>query len=295
MLDDLPHARLNQCHRLVLILVLSVLWHCPGAQANPSGPVTWGQTVNVVGGGWGRMIPLTNGQWLCVSTIFPSGTNSYLAFYRSTDQCRTWSRISQVNESARTLDNGELVVLSNGVVLVTMRSLVGGVSYRLPVYQSTNNGVSWSYLSNIDTSEGLGTRGLWEPDFWLLADGRLTVTYSNEKHDGYSQLISERTSLDGGATWGSETYAVAQSGGGSLRPGMSQMTRMANGNYILVYEVVGLGNADVYSKISADGVQLACVAWASACPASIAVRFITSLPDGRLLITSCENQVFCER
>ena len=289
MLDDLPHARLNQCHRLVLILVLSVLWHCPGARANPSGPISWGQTVNVAGGGWGRMIPLTNGHWLCVSTVFPAGTNSYLALYRSTDQCRTWSRISQVNESARTLDNGELVALTNGTLLLTMRSLVDGVSYRLPVYRSTNNGVSWSYLSNIDTSEGLGTRGLWEPDLWVLGDGRVTVTYSNEKHDGYSQLISQKTSSDGGATWGAETYAVAQPGGGSLRPGMSQMTRMANGKYILVCEVVGLGNADVYSKISADGVT-----W----PAGLGQRvpcqhcgpFITSLPDGWLLISSCENQ-----
>ena len=35
-----------------------------------------------------------------------------------------------------------------------MRSLISSVSYRLPVYRSTNNGASWTYLSNIDASEG---------------------------------------------------------------------------------------------------------------------------------------------
>ena len=275
-------------------LVIGLIVTTITAHAGPSGPVTWGTTVNVAGGGWGRMIQLTNGNWLCVSTIFPAGTNTYLAIYRSTDTCRTWSFLSQVNEGGRTLDNGELVALPNGDVLLTMRSLINGSSYRLPVYRSTNNGASWTYHSNMDASEGAGARGLWEPDFWVLADGRLIVTYSNEKHQSdspsYSQIISEKLSLNNGASWGSEIFAVAQPGGGNLRPGMSQMARMANGKYILVYELVGSGNADVYCKISNDGVT-----W----PAGLGTRipcqhcgpFVTALPDGRVFITSCENEV----
>jgi len=236
------------------------------------------------------MVQLTNGNWLAVSTMFPSGTNSHLAVYRSTDSCRTWSFLSQVAEPGRSLDNGEIVVLPDGAVLLTMRSLIEGVSYRLPVYRSINTGQSWDYLSNIDSSEGLGFRGLWEPDFWVLDDGRLVVTYSNEKHNGYSQVISERVSLNGGATWGGETWAVAQSGGGSLRPGMSQMARVANGDYILVFEVVGVGNADVYYKTSDDGVT-----WSGDIGVHIPCQhcgpFVTALPDGRVFVTSCENQV----
>ena len=279
---------------LSLLLSWTVLGGLVSAGAGPSGPVTWGTTVNVTGGGWGRMIQLTNGNWLCVSTIFPAGTNSYLAIYRSTDTCRTWSFLSQVNEGGRTLDNGELVALPNGDVLLTMRSLINGSSYRLPVYRSSNNGANWSYLSNIDASEGAGAKGLWEPDFWVLADGRLIVTYSNEKHQSdnpsYSQIISEKISLNNGVSWGSEFFAVAQSGGGSLRPGMSQMARMANGKYILVYELVGSGNADVYFKTSDDGVT-----WPSGLGTRIPCQhcgpFVTALPDGRVFITSCENEV----
>lgn len=263
-----------------------------GVTAGPAGPVTWGETVSL-GGGWGRMVALTNGQWLCVTTQYPVGTNSYLRISRSLNKGRNWSTLANVAQDGRTLDNGELTVRPNGEVLLAMRSLVANVSYQLPVYVSANGGLTWAYRSNIDTSDGaVGQqgRGLWEPDFWGLEDGRLVVTYSNEKHDGYSQMISERISTDHGATWSSEIWAVAQPGGGSLRPGMSQLARLANGKYILVYEVVNSGNADVHCKISDDGVN-----W----PAGLGTRipcqhcgpFVASLPNGVLLVTSCENEV----
>lgn len=269
------------------ILLALLAW---SAFAAPSGPVRWGDTIEITTGGWGRMVALTNGAWLCVSTVFPRGTNSYLALQRSDDACRTWRRIANVAEPARTLDNGELIALPDGSILLTMRSLVEGSSYRLPVYRTTNAGVSWNYLSTIDESENNGKRGLWEPDLWVLDNGQLAVTYSNEKHPQYSQVISEKISRDGGATWDSEIPAVAQPGGGALRPGMSQMARMANGQYILVYEIVGLGNADVYSKVSPDGIT-----WPEGLgkrvPCHHCGPFITSVPDGRLFISSCENEV----
>ncbi len=285
-------ASLSLFRRLVsLVLGMAGPWLLAvQCLAGPSGPVTWGQTVNVNGGGWGRMVQLTNGHWLAVSTIFPAGTNSQLRLLRSADQCRTWTPVATLVEPGRTLDNGELVVRPDGSVLLSMRSLIDGASYKLPVYRSTNSGTSWTFLSNIDTSEGLGSRGLWEPDLWVLGDGRLLVTYSNEKHDGYSQVISGKVSTDGGATWGDEFRAVEQPGGGNLRPGMSQVARMADGRYILVYEVVNSGNADVHYKLSTNG-----VAW----PTGLGTRipgqhcgpFVTALPDGRLFLTSCENEV----
>lgn len=280
--------------RVVWQRLLFSLWLAavPGLQAGPAGPITWGDTVTI-GGGWGRMVALTNGQWLCVTTRYPVGTNSNLRISRSLNNGRNWSTLATVAVDGRTLDNGELTVRPNGEVLLSMRSLVPNLSYQLPVYMSTNNGLTWNYRSNIDTSDSAVAqqgRGLWEPDFWGLEDGRLVVTYSNEKHDGYSQMISERVSTDHGLTWSSEIWAVTQTGGGSLRPGMSQMARMANGKYILVYEVVNSGNADVHYKISDDGVN-----W----PAGLGTRipcqhcgpFVLSLPNGLLLVTSCENEV----
>ena len=272
---------------------LFAIWLLPvGLLGGPAGPISWSGQVSI-GGGWGRMTQLTNGQWLCVTTAYPSGTNSYLNVFRSTDSCRTWSWLSSVNQPARTLDNGELVLLPNGTVLLTMRSLIADVSYELPVYASSNSGMTWAYLSNIDTSSGTTAaqgEGLWEPDLRVLANGALVVNYSNETHPGYSQIISERVSTNNGASWGPEIWAVAQPGGGALRPGMPQLVQMANGVYLLVYEVVNSGNANVYGKTSTDGVTWP-AGLGNPIPCQHCAPFVLSLPNGVLLITSCENQV----
>jgi hypothetical protein len=266
------------------------------AQADPSGPIDWpglptpGLGTLVTPGGWGRMTRLGNGDWLCVSTLFPAGTNSHLGIYISSDNCKTWTYVSNVTESGRDLDNGEVITLKNGHVLLTMRSIILDSSYHLPVYLSTDGGTSWIYISNIDSSEGTNVGGLWEPAFCLLPNGELAVFYSNETHPGYSQIISERISASDGASWGGEIWAVAQPGGGSLRPGMPRVCQMATGNFILVFELVGVGNANVCYNTSTDGIS-----WPSNLgthiPCQHAAPFITALPDGRLLVTSCENQV----
>ncbi len=265
---------------------------CIAQVSGLAGRVNWNETA-VLGGGWGRMVALSEGHWLAVSTQYPAGTPSYLRIARSTDHARTWTPLAEVREPGRTLDNGELVRLAAGTLLLTMRSLIANQSYRLPVYASDNGGLTWTYRSNIDASEGTTAqqgRGLWEPDFFVLEDGRLVVTYSNEKHPGYSQVISLRVSADSGFTWGPERRVVVEPGGGSLRPGMSQMTRMANGEYLLVYEVVGVGRADVHCKFSPDGIT-----W----PDGLGMRvpcqhcgpFVTALSNGLVLLTSCENVV----
>jgi hypothetical protein len=256
--------------------------------AGPAGPVSWGTTNTIVSGdGWGRMIQLTNGVWAAVSTHF--GANSRLHIFRSLD-ATNWFFASEVSESGRDLDNGELIPLPDGSLLLSGRSTISSQSYKLPVYRSTDRGLSWTYLSTIDSVDSLGSRGLWEPDFWILADGRLVATYSNEKHDGYSQIISEKISTNGGASWGDEIWAVSQLGGGTQRPGMSQIARMADGHYILVYEVVGVGLSDVHFKISKDGIN-----WPSGLgtviPCEHCAPFVMSARDGRLFVTSCENQV----
>lgn len=255
-------------------------------------PVNWGQTANVASGGWGRMTQLSNGNWLSVSTVFPAGTNTYLSILVSSNGCRTWAEIAQVKVPGRTLDNGEILALPNGNVLLTMRSLVSNTSFLLPVYVSTDQGRSWSYLSNIDSSSGPG--GLWEPDFLLLTNGQLAVFYSNETHPGYSQIISEKISSDNGTNWGAEIWAFYQVGGGSLRPGMPQSVRMANGKYIMVGEVVNVGNADVYYKLSDDGIT-----WqtnlGTHIPCQHAGPFVTTAPNGQVFVTSCANEVSFSR
>ncbi len=277
------------------LLLLSLAFD--GAPATASGEpvaVAWGDPVTVARGAWGRMAPVPKSGWLCVVTHFATNRPSWLGIYQSTNVCHQWTRLSEVAQPGRKVDNGNLLALPNGDLLLAGRSLIDGESYRLPVYRSTDAGRTWTSLGNIDSSEGapgtLRERGLWEPHLFLLANGKVSVIYSSEKHPGFSQILSQRVSLDHGAMWGDETSAVAQPGGGRLRPGMGVPARMANGKFMLVYEIVGIGNGDVHYKVSDDGLD-----WPAGLGTPIEGQhcgpFVTSLADGRLLVTSCENQV----
>lgn len=261
--------------------------------------ISWGESNLVARGGWGRLIQLTNGNWLCVTTRF-ARTNSALQLQISTNAARTWSRLGEVANGRRFLDNGELIQLPDASVLLTGRSLIEGESYRLPIYRSTNAGGTWTFLSNLDANEGVpGTmkgRGLWEPHFYFLPDGRLAVAYANEKHavekPAFSQVCSVKISPDFGRSWGEEITLAAEPGGGQLRPGMPVVARMADGRFLAVYEIVGVGDAEVFSKISDDGEH-----WpeglGTRVPGHNAGPWVTSLADGRLLLTSCANVLSC--
>lgn len=269
--------------------------------AKPGGAaVAWGERKVVASPGvWGRMMQLTNGDWLAVSTRI-TRTNSTLQLRVSTDSARTWTPEGEVADGRRFLDNGELIQLPDGAVLLTGRSLIEAESYRLPVYRSTDAGRTWNYWSNIDANEGapgtLQARGLWEPHFYFLADGRLAVAYANEKHaskqPAFSQVCSVRISLDLGRNWGDEIMLAAEPGGGKLRPGMPVVERMANGRFIAVYEVVEIGDADVFYKLSDDGEH-----WPDGLGTHIAGHhagpWVTALNSGRLLLTSCANVLSC--
>ncbi len=279
---------------LVLGLLVVPAGQAAGGDVPPD-PVAWGPgAITISEGGWGRLARTGGGDWLAVTTIFPAGQPSYLRIFRSIDRGRTWSYQSDVVQSGRKLDNGQLLVLPGGDLLLTGRSLIDGESYRLPVFRSAPAGRAWTDLGNIDSNEGppgsLNGKGLWEPFLALLPDGRVTALYADEKLDGFSQVVSQKTSPDGGVHWGPEVRAVAEPGGGALRPGMPVLARMDDRRWILVYEVVGLGNADVHCKVSGDG-----LAWeeglGTRIPGQHCGPFVVSVADGRLFVSSCENQV----
>ena len=287
----------------LLPLLLPVLagW-AAHSRADAPAPFAWGAKTHVANAGWGRMIALGDGRWLCVNALYPR-SNSLLQLEESTDTARTWTPLTTVGEAGRNLDNGEIIRLRDGTLRLSCRSVVdkhdagATLSYHLPVYQSADGGRTWTFLSQIDTNEltfqpGQPSQGLWEPHFYLLADGRLACAYANEKHSAekpaYSQTCALRVSPDGGKTWGPELALAAQPGGGGLRPGMPVVTRLANGRYMAVYEVIGQGNGDVYQKTSPDGVT-----WppglGTFVPGQHAGPWVASLVDGRVAVTSCSN------
>lgn len=262
--------------------------------------VTWTgtATVDAEKAGWGRLARLPDGRWLAVTTRYPGGETTTLQLSVSSDNARTWKPLSRVAEPKRKLDNGELFVLPDGRVLLAMRSLIDGVSYRLNVYASDDQGASWSFLSTITRNEnpaGRKDRGVWEPVFTRLDDGTLSVVYADETRadetPSFNQVVSQQLSKDGGMTWSPAVTIASQPGGGKLRPGMPVMTRRPNGGFLMVLETCGDDpQCPVSYKTSADGRS-----WPAGLGTPMADQrcgpHVMSTTGGTMFVTSCFNEV----
>ena len=254
------------------------------------------------GAEYGRMLQLDKKRWLAVYTIYDN--NGYtsddrggtkLRLSESRDGGTTWEVVTTISDPGRDLDNGQLIELRNGDLLLACRSVRWQESYRLDVYKSTDQGATWTRLSTIDENNGepgdLGypDKGVYEPHMGFLEDGRLAVFYANEKHvteePSYSQIISEKISDDGGSTWGEEIFAAWDPDNPGARPGMPVWTRMKDKRYILTFEVCGTDSCNIHYKISKDAVN-----WEAGVgtliPDQLGGPYIASMPDGTLVVVS---------
>jgi len=120
---------------------------------------------------------------------------------------------------------------------------------QIKVYESSNGGVSWTFLSNCDTSSNTG--GIWEPQFLIANDGALVCIFSDESQAGYSQILNRARSYDG-VNWEDYTYTVASSVQAD-RPGMAVTSELPSGIYFMSYEMCGQAACTVFDRTSPDG------------------------------------------
>ncbi|MCF3108555.1 family 43 glycosylhydrolase [Niabella sp. CC-SYL272] len=263
---------------------------------------TSGEVLPNYGAQYPRLLQLAKDHWLAAYTVLrnkgyrqdPKG-GLELEIAESRNRGKTWKPISWITDPGRDLDNAQMIRLPDGTVLLAGRSVRWQESYRLPVYKSLDNGSSWQLLSVIDANEGapgaLGKpdKGIYEPHFYFLKDGRLAVMYASEKHvtasPSYSQIIAQKVSDDFGKTWGKEIWVAHTPGHPQSRPGMPVVDRMQNGNFIAVYEVCGPEECGIYCKTSADGLR-----WeeglGTKAPDQKAAPYVLALLDGNLLLSS---------
>ncbi|HEY4209216.1 MAG TPA: sialidase family protein, partial [Puia sp.] len=301
---------------LLAALVLPFSLHAQSSQDIEWGAKTLVRDVSMDSGKYGsqyaRMLQLKDGSWLMGYTISsgkrydkdqPYGPGSTggleLEISRSSDKGKTWSVLSHISDPGRDLDNAQLIEGPDGAVMLACRSVRWQESYILRVYISSNKGGNWDKWSVIDSTAGApGTlghpdKGIYEPHFYYLADGRLAVQYANEKHvveqPSYSQIISEKISPDQGHTWGPEIWVAYEPGHPASRPGMPVWTRMVNGDYITVYEICGPEKCHVYYKTSRDGVQWE-VGLGKPIPDQLGGPFVLGMSGGRLVVSSNSNR-----
>ncbi|WP_082467909.1 exo-alpha-sialidase [Leifsonia sp. Leaf264] len=252
-----------------------------GTSFNPEGGQPAGST-------YAKMIVLknsgtSNGTQLVTfdQLVLENGVQVY-PIYRSTNNGASWTRVAAVKPSTQfptltrtaqpslyetPIQLGSLpagTLLLSGMIMPTDRS-----SSRLVTYKSLDKGVTWSYLSTVDTggpatydpSPTSTTSTVWEPSIAVDANGGLVTYFSDErqKANNVLQAISYRRSTDGGLTWGSLVNVSAPTNN-SDRPGMITVTRMPDGRYVATFEVVNRpsqtnNTAPVYFKISPDGLN----------------------------------------
>lgn len=254
-----------------------------------------------------RMLVTDDGTWYVAYTIYRN--NGYLAdanggnelqISRSTNEGKTWEDIAIISDPGRDLDNAQMLELSNGDILLACRSVIWQQSYKLPVYKSSDGGYTWTYYSTIDEIHGaageLGNpdRGVYEPFMVQINESTIGVMYASEKYatstPTYSQILVLKTSTNNGLSWGEEIWTAYDTEHSNARPGMPVFAKMANGKFIMVFEIVGTTDVDVFYKISDDGIN-----WPSGMGTQIpdqkGAPFVLSLSTGELLVTSNTHKI----
>ncbi len=131
-------------------------------------------------------------------------------------------------------------------------------STSLHLYASMDAGLTWTYVSEIvsggtalvDVQED--NRPVWEPFLTVTPEGKLICFYSDEgyiREKRYNQALVHKVSEDGGFTW-SEAKIDAAFADGQLRPGMPVIAQIADGRFVMVYEMVNEDRIPVYFRIS---------------------------------------------
>ena len=269
---------------------------------SPGGPISWSVATTISSTrnpAWGRMLPWNKqGGNLITYTEYPSSGPFVIKVATVDKKAEHYNVIASIpSPDGYIQEQSQIAQLHNGTILMATRSRRTDLNwFGLPVFKSTDGGHNWTLVSQLDTnpySAGRFNRGLWEPFLYVLPNGCVAGFYSSEKHaddnPSYNQVVSERVSCDGGVTWGPEIFAAAQPG--AARPGMPVMARMANGEYMLVFELCATDNCNAHYKISKDGMT-----WSNdlgtAIPDQYNGPYVTVLPSGRVLVTSAgSNQV----
>jgi hypothetical protein len=247
-----------------------------------------------------KSVQLANGTILVAfeDDTQPTATQTF-PIYSSTNNGATWSYFSSVpysgprrgwvnwtNPFFYTLPQAIGTMPAGTLLLAGIAAPPDRSATAVVLYSSTNNGLTWKYVSEVASGGGKTGSNLtpiWEPNL-LVANNKLIVYYSDERDKAHNnQKLVHQTSTDG-VTWGSVVNDVAPSDT-NLRPGMAVVAKMANGQYIMTYEVVNLSGTPNNFKISSNPES-----WN---PTDLGTTidyggspFITSLPNGRLAYNS---------
>jgi len=180
----------------------------------------------------------------------------YFPIYKSTDGGKHWSHISNVTDQV----NGWglryqpfLYLLPQsigkypaGTLLLVGNSIPTDLSEtQIDIYASTDAGYTWEFVSHVAHGGAAvpdnGIPAVWEP-FLMVYKNQLICYYSDQRDAAYGQKLVHQTSTDllsWAAVVNDVTYPVYTD-----RPGMTTVTLLPNGKYMMTYEFGGGPLAD---------------------------------------------------
>jgi hypothetical protein len=184
----------------------------------------------------------------------------YCPIYRSTDQGATWETVTLIEDpyhpGMRTTFAPCLFELPMQVGEMPAGTLILGSNTvnndwnegYVVLYRSFDGGLTWEGFSVVAGGKAAnGQFGVWEPNFVCTDDGTLICFYSDDFDTTCSQTIVYKSSTDG-INWSDQVSVVRLTSQTGLRPGMPVVTRLSDGRYLMVYEIVGLSGNPLYCK-----------------------------------------------
>lgn len=201
---------------------------------------------------YARTVELADGVLLATwENYSPEPPLVYFPIYKSIDGGETWTHISNVTDQ----HNGwglryqpylyllpePIANYEAGTIFLSGNSIPTNLSQtQIDLYASTDGGVTWEFVSSIASGgEAEPTNGLtpiWEP-FLMLYEGSLVVYYSDQRDPAHGQKLVHQTSTDL-VHWADPVDDVAYANY-TARPGMTTVTQLPNGKYIMTYEYGG--------------------------------------------------------
>lgn len=228
-------------------------------------PVTaQAQTLLTADARYPRAIELPGGE--LIATVLSVPVDYKVKVFSSKDHGKSFQQVGTIDDpefAPKKTSSPSLFRLPKAVGKLAAGTLIVGLDVdtkkcdtcrsKIKIYQSGDNGRSWSFVSV--AVQAANSEGLWEPDFSMAADGALVMHYADETSDCCSQKLVRRRTYDG-VKWIDHSNTVALMATRKLRPGMPVVSKLANGSYLMTYEVCGQVealNCESHFRTSADG------------------------------------------